>query len=557
MKKDLVFAKEGNLFLDTCMTESAFAKSGIAQKLSEKKGLLAKHSAGVWLFSPWTFSETKNGKESVLLCGKAFYGKSLRANIEEQDDAAKSARSSALVCTVMEEAKRQKCKLPYVGAEGIFLAEDEESIVFLPEDFFNSACQCSNFHARYQGFYVNPKLSGKRAISYTQAVIAYRALCQTLPFEAEDEAKREEDILDGNFIHIKNKIFALNESLSDFIDSALLATKEDKKSVKKDFPLSDFYNELGLTDKGLIPIGGKLLPVISKSNISPEEFEKQAKKTQGLFFLKLKCKRWFRKNRVLVGVCAGLFLALAIGVLIGFKNFGDKPTTRGLTAFQTTEAFYSSYNNLDINSASSCVTGKKLSGLVDVIGQLYVSAKARSAYNPKAQTVTPAEWLNFNQKGNYYIWGLTQFAINSDKGELFVTQQLVKDKPPAVTEEGGVRLKGNEKKNFTVSYNLVHSELSEGAEGNSIATLVIEEYQDQVTLVFEKEQWKLSSIESMKLSEKQVSQDSFYADFTHLLEKHSDNLLLAANELRQKYPWISDNSEILSAKEKIQQRGIW
>ena len=91
---------------------------------------------------------------------------------------------------------------------------------------------------------------------------------------------------------------------------------------------------------------------------------------------------------------------------------------------QTVEIFYSAYNMLDLNKARCTLLGKQPDYLVDVISQAYVTNQTRSAYSPAKKTVTPAEWMNYNNNGNYYMFGLTGFAVNEQKMELFANHDL-------------------------------------------------------------------------------------------------------------------------------------
>ena len=88
MNRPLVFAENKTLFLDTSMTQTAFTKSRMADRLDEN-GWLAEKTDGGWKFSPWTFSGTRQNEcndenlspaarramETILFEGPAFSGR--------------------------------------------------------------------------------------------------------------------------------------------------------------------------------------------------------------------------------------------------------------------------------------------------------------------------------------------------------------------------------------------------------------------------------------------------------------------------------------------------
>ena len=55
MKRKLVFSKNGNIYLDTYMTQSAFSKARLSLRLTENGFIATKNDDG-WSFSNWFFS---------------------------------------------------------------------------------------------------------------------------------------------------------------------------------------------------------------------------------------------------------------------------------------------------------------------------------------------------------------------------------------------------------------------------------------------------------------------------------------------------------------------
>ena len=82
MKKQLVFSKDGNIYLDTGMPQKAFSKARLADRLGER-GVKAERSLEgdkeSWTFSKWAFSGSKMPDKTVLLEGFLFSGLPLSA----------------------------------------------------------------------------------------------------------------------------------------------------------------------------------------------------------------------------------------------------------------------------------------------------------------------------------------------------------------------------------------------------------------------------------------------------------------------------------------------
>ncbi|MBQ3799352.1 MAG: hypothetical protein II837_03550, partial [Treponema sp.] len=135
MKKQLVFSKDGNLYLDTGMSQSAFSKTRLADRLGER-GIKAERTENdgkeAWAYSKWAFSGTKLSDTAVLLEGFLFSGLPL-SDFFDKDDNEKTFLAGARVCSAMEAAMSQGLTLPRVGAGGIFISADFGRILFLPE----------------------------------------------------------------------------------------------------------------------------------------------------------------------------------------------------------------------------------------------------------------------------------------------------------------------------------------------------------------------------------------------------------------------------------------
>lgn len=594
-----VFEKDGYVYLNTGLSPDEFSKARGGTRIAENGSLAIQTSAG-WVFSAWRFEETEEDGGLIFVKGRAFSGQTLKDYFCNDSSnsfsavfpsvefaKAKSARAAALVCSVMEASVNQNVSLPNSGAGGIFISDDFTKVVFFPEQIFIQAAlrfESSGKEANFgqnRAFYVHPTLAGTNATRFTQSVIAYRALTGEFPFSAKTQDELSLDMADKNFVPLRNKIWAVDEQLASFVDNSLSRSPSIKSRSKVEklaslrqtalsdltsgrtsspleltplFPVASLYRELGLSKDGSIPQDGRLLSVIRKSSLSPEDFELAVKKDTEKNAREVKRKRFLRKyKKLLVSLAVAFVFALAAAFSVR-KSYMSRPTTKGLSAFQTVEIFYSAYNMLDLNQARCTVLGKQPDYLVDVISQVYVTNQTRSAYSPAKKVVSPAEWMNYNNNGNYYMFGLTGFAVNEQKMELFAKPPLRKENPTPISEDLGKRIKEG---NFTecyATYFLVYPESDMGELGESVnERLHIEEYCDKVRLVFRDECWRIVEISQNKESEFFQDSKAFYDDYKNLFDANSKDILLTANELRTKYGWIPDNSEILSASQKLRE----
>ena len=510
--------------------------------------------------------------------GPAFSGKTLKTlfdldfskNLGETESSFVTY-AAARVCSALEDAARQKIDLYNIGAGGIFISSDYQKIIFLPRELFKICVDCagSELSAEYNGFFINPQLKKDAAINYTQAVIAYRILTGEYPFPQIDSAKRSWDITDKNYIPLKNKIWALDEKLSFFVDNALQRKstilsygkkKGEKKrslqekissTIKEDFkiqdenilnkfrlsfPLEELYRETGLTEKGEIPGGGQVFPVIRKSTISPDQFEKKCAKENRLFKIRLERKRWIRKNRTQITVTICAIFAVAIGVLIFVQGNLKNPTSKSLTSFETVEMYYSALNTLNAPSLQGCSSSKGGSKFLNMISNVFVAAKTKASYNAKDATVSPAEWFCFNYDFNYNIFGLSEFFIDGTDASTFKKGPAKKTNPKSITSEYGSSLIEGASKDYTVRYALVHTENEDD--------LCILNATDEVHLLFYHGRWIVTALISHELSTEKLSFKKFKEDFKDAWNKTNQNPKATAAILRKTYDWIPTDYEI-------------
>lgn len=591
MNRQLVYAENKTLFLDTSMNAAAFTKARMAERLSEN-GWLAEKSDGIWKFSPWYFTATRQQKcydeslsmaarlarQTILLEGEAFSGKTLKALFDlnfskelGETEISFVTYAAAKTCAVLEEAARQNIDLYNIGAGGIFISADYQKIIFLPKSLFENSIQCAGTQAaaEYNGYFVNPVLKDRAAINFTQSVIAYRMLTGSYPFEENNPTNRNWDILDNNYIPLRNKVWALDDKLSFFVDNALqrkgkivghgkkkgekkrsisekissVVTNDNEKEVVREkqivylsFPLENLYKETGLTANGEIPAGGHVSAVIRKSTVSPDQFEKKAAAQNRVIKSRVERIRWFRRNKVALIIAACIFV-VGIGVaLTCVSTYMRRPTSKSLTSFETVAMFYSGLNQLDVTAVQACSTKNGGNNFISLINDTYISTKTQSNYNTREICVSPAEWFCYNYDGNYNIFGVSQLRIDGVNASTFFKGPAKKKKPQPLTKEYGSSVANGATKNYIAKYYLVTYENKE--------SITVFEQADEVHLLFYNDRWIINSVIPHEISRKDLNRESFVNDFKIAWEKSSCDPKKTAELLRNDYNWLPTDIEI-------------
>lgn len=595
MNRQLVFAENKTLFLDTSMQMDAFTKSRMADKMGEE-GYLAEKTDDGWRFSPWAFTGTRQNecndeslsmaarkaRETVLFEGPAFSGRTLKALFDldfskelGETEISFVTYAAARVCSVLEESVKQKIDVSNIGAGGIFISADYKKVIFLPRGIFELSVTCAGHQAasEYNGLFINPLLKSSAAVNYTQSVIAYRMLTGTYPFGELETSKRYWDIIDHNYVPLKNKVWALDEKLSFFVDNALqrkgrVKSHGKKKGEKKHsvqekissmiteadsdqidmskpglllaFPLEELYKETGLTEKGEIPAGGNVHAVIRKGTVSPDQFEKKSRKENEAFQKKLSKKRWLRSHRTHLTVAACAVLAAVVVSAVIITGNGKNPTSKGLSSLETVQMFYSAFNALDITGVQGCSSGHGGDEFIDLMTSEVVSSGARSLYNVRQSSVSPAEWFCFNYDLSYNIFGVSNFFIDGVDGDIFFKGPQKKTHPKSISEEYGMSVAEGATKDYKVTYSLVQSQMEDD--------LIIINQIDEVHLLFYRGRWVITSVITHEGKPEKISFASFKDDFKSAWEKAGENPNETAAMLRSSYEWIPTDIEIDGGK---------
>ena len=146
------------------------------------------------------------------------------------------------------------------------------------------------------------------------------------------------------------------------------------------------------------------------------------------------------------------------------------------------------------------------------------------------------------------MYGISQFFIGNQKGEIFFTSSTRRNAPEPVTELDGILLKKGATKKLEVSYYFIYSIGSELDKGEKINVL---KKNDTVTLTYNGRLWKVTAIDQHEGEMLSLDKGAFYADYKAAYDLAGQDSVKAADSLRGKYKWLPLGSEILEGIEKI------
>lgn len=557
---NIVAGSKRKTVLNSFLNETDFGKIQRALDLNES-GILAEcrgkefSSEMIFTFAPWKFTSTEVESQSalVLFTGSGFEGRTLLALMQSQSPFEK-ARAVFAYSACVTQAARQKVELPANGAGGILYGESDGKIalLFLPQKVFDFAARNTSEkdYAMIQGVWQDKAFlsenkadsSNPRALFFTRAVLVYSALSGEFPFPKENLEERQADILDANYLPLKNKVNGISDELSDLVAFDLERSSQaaEKGKVKehgdesaRGFCFDELAYELGLQKDGTVKEFHR------ESKIGKDEFDAQAKKILGKKNARTRTRRIVRRNAALLIAATILAIVVIFVRQSAHKSSMLRPTTISLTARESAEVFFSGMHDVDIVKMQVSSKGKKVQKILDSVGNIHVASKMRSAYSQGEVLLTPEFWLYRNELQDSWQFGITNFMLSEDSAQLAPADNrkvapLLKERPVPQSEKDGT------KKILAVSFYRVHSE---GPDSKIIA----EKIYGNVELTFVKNRWLVTDSDLLSESEN-ISFEEFNAQKKDALEQCGGDAIAAAEILREKYDWIPTSQAMHDAR---------
>ena len=546
----LLTIENDELRLNTNLDEYTFGKTARDSILSQEGVLFDGKNFRQWTFEEVkSFDAEKNGKKETLVfyCTKNLLGKEAKTLAQYFEEGGEKLFAAAKAVTAaLTSAAINANQLPAVGPGGIMV--DGDKVLFAPQTLYTYAAntlppeECLKQHS---GF-VNETIQGLPSLCFERAAIIYRILSGKLPFTATDSIARNADIFDHNFLPLEYCVKGINPDFASLINNALklnstavtLPGKRKKGKDSEDLkPVAEFPME-------------ELEPAWKQSLDKSEDkaFEEKVSAYIKSQNSKIKTKRHIKHNITLITVIAAVITIGIIVTINTIKSHAEEYTSTGLTSTQTIRAFMNAVNEKDNMLLSNFCSGKAPEQFSDMVSRIYVMHKQRLAYGGGDNGFAyPANWLFFIKDENLYkrsgIYGVTNLKIDGKAESLAVELKKINEKPAPLTKEGNITLQEGSTSVHKIEYYLLYT------EGEEVDFLV-EKVTATFTLTFRKNRWIITDLISDGKDLK-VDCNAFKNDYFDALKEYDEDIMKAADSLRNKYEWLPEQDAMQREKDRI------
>ena len=471
------------LGFDTGLNSQGFAQAKLAQLLTHH-GSIVYPNGEIETWLPGGVHD--NG--SMVIWGPAFPGEELTGIIDSQnrrdlpidaqrrDEALDAIRYWLKARTVLEESAGHTS--PFNGPAGAFIITGKNpateqpypagTIFFPPAALVRRSLEADSLLGSAERW-VHPDLDGVKAISFSAAVMLYRTFCGALPFSRDKAELLRQDMREGVFIPPQMAAPGIDGELAGLISMAMsrVTQGEDKARTPPEFfsgffgppssrPVSHWVRRLSDEEKAKIRSG--------------KERYRRATDTR------TKTRRFVIRNAAIITAALIAFAAI-MGIVQGInQRKAELPTTSGMSPVEVAEAYYGAFGTLDHTLMDACVLSRAGKQDIDMVVNLFVTSRARQAYEISRVSVMPAaEWLEAGQpETDSIVFGISDLKVetlsaNSENTSLEATYLL-----------------------WIPSQYLEDAE--EEAPGHD-TRIEATAYLDKLSLVFHRDAWRIAGIE--------------------------------------------------------------
>lgn len=581
---DIISFCDNELRLNSGILEENFGKMSFASIITEK-GLIVKvtHKENEYSFdySPWTFGGVQSfdseGGRKVFFCGESPFKTQPSTLLDVLENKELSFKAGLTIIRILTDAALNNKDIPLTGAGGILIETEGDTFtaLFLPESLFTNAVAGKDTaeKARQINLWQNPTLHGYQALRFARSVIAYKILTGTHPFPAEDTIERNADILDKKYLPLELCVQDIDENLAAKINTELelnsatvyIPGKGKKKKAQpkknaavklaKTFDASNLVDEKktlpgesdaqkakrlqGEYQKAVCAFPFELLEKTEelKDKVSNEDLKKKAADYISARTKFINAKRKIRRNTSII--ISSIVGALVLFIII-FNSAKTKETnlvSKGLTAEQTVEAFYQSFNKLDTQFVYDHAKGKTTKPYSDVVSQMYVIGKNRTAYTNDHGIQKPAAYfLTLIKESDIVkggLYGITHLSINGKPKAMDVKIPMKKNNLPAITSDKGIEVYDKMNSVQEAHYYLLHTEDT---------TLYVEEITDILTLTFIKDRWIITDIKTDSKFLK-VNSSKFFETYFDIMDMTDRDPQAAVRIMSNNFEWLPEKKD--------------
>lgn len=533
----MIVSNSDEVLLNMNISGREFAKAKLMQYLNDPGCIVSFIADGSAVYSTWCFSGTKEEGNTMFMTGSAFVGVTLLSILTDPSLQSKRLDAFERVRSAVEQSFNKDITLPLCGPEGTILGSDG-SVLFLPQEYMQRSVSFldDTDASSLFGCYIRPGLNHTDSLRFMLSVYAYHIITQRLPFPKKNTEERIDDYTDNNFIPVQYWNPHISPELADILSHNLSVRSVIKKGKKQKSSMHEQINEIKTIALPALDLH------LKNTDIDDYKQLEQSCASERVAFIssqakKIKLKRFFRQKGTIVKILASIAAVVLILIFSFIRQISNRPSTVGLTPFQVAESFYTSLNELDVTLTSSTTIRSFDKGYKNMISSFYVINKVRTAYDASSQTLHPGQWLYNNRNFADWMYGITNFYIDSTPGDCFSHhhEQGLK-RIPLREDKGAV-------KTLLVTYYLVRHE--------SLEDIVVTECKETVEMEFFKNRWLIKNIISDN-TEFNIEAVSFYKLFSSF--ESSADVYEKARLLSETYSWIPSEKEIQTALEELKAR---
>jgi hypothetical protein len=362
---------------------------------------------------PWRFESTVEDGDSILLVGPEPVGfgdaTAEAAHATSLDDSKdmETGLSRLLVLTRALFALQAEGLLPRgIVSSSILFSDDGAAILVLPPNAAARALTASGAPARSAAFarLSSPRSDGPEAdASFLLALAAYRIATGKHAFERE---AGEPSSVAGSTPSGAPAVLAaprLDRGLAALVDKALA---DPARAA-----LGEWLSVLGsASSSGWI----RELPPEEEAELSRRreaaEAGERSRRRRADFLRK-------RGGVLVASTVAILALALVAGDMLRAER--DKPDYSRLAPRELVRRYYLAVDGLDLDSLEACGDGKAIKDDRDMLINLVVITKTRTAYEGKSPVVRALDWAAAGKPElapTYFLYGITGLSISDEGG---------------------------------------------------------------------------------------------------------------------------------------------
>lgn len=548
----LTVTPEG-ITIDTGLSAREAGTAKLSQHQTESGVIISVSADGTINYSSWHWTGSHEdiapGRKnySVYVDGEPFDGKPLLTLMDEADTASDDSDSAAsravreklrrainTLSFVAEDAAEKGITLVNNGPLGTLVADDG-NILLLPENVFIRALESRSDRdaSRFAGCWKNTGLQGIDAWRFTLACYAYRYICGRTAFPQDDSQLRAADYFDKNFIPLEWFCSLKDEAPTDGKETAVIDTKDLYSAIRtnlsKAAPVQETAKKKRKASRKAPAEEAKSVPLPDlpafgsrelTSYALSSEYQSQQKK--------LKRTRFFRQNNLAIKWCSigAIVLLFFVGSLI--KDKLNAPSTKGKEPEEVLVMFYDSFDQLDATLFDVSHTDDCAKDASNYLSTMFVTSKMRQSYEGMG-SYTMNQWLSTKVLTNTYVFGLTNLTF-TPLGETPPADY------PADTADAF-----SWKVHYYIVYNMGNEEFS---------------YIDQtdiITISWKKDRWIVTGFETIESIPYEEAAVELTKEAIELQpEEYSiDQGSYILSQLKDKYPWLPTEEEILKGKQQL------